>query len=104
MCKAVFSEGHPRNPYKQAKNTVRPSASFGVLSASSGVLSASFGVRPETMKWSCVSGRYSGSNLMSTDTLERGLSLLRSATMSIESDPLYQEMLKEKEVLLDAFQ
>lgn len=37
---------------------------------------------------------------MSTDTLDRGLSLLRSATMSLESDPLYQDMKKEKELLL----
>ena len=41
---------------------------------------------------------------MSTDTLDRGLSLLRSATMSLESDPLFQDMLKEKERLLVAWQ
>lgn len=41
---------------------------------------------------------------MSTATLDNGLMLLRSASMSLESDPLYQEMLAEKEKLQKAKQ
>lgn len=37
---------------------------------------------------------------MSTATLDRGLSLVRGATMSLSSDPLYAEMLVERERLL----
>ena len=37
---------------------------------------------------------------MSTETLDRGVELLRSATMSLESDPQYKKMLEEKEKLL----
>ena len=40
------------------------------------------------------------SSNMSTETLDKGLEILRGATMSLESDPQYQEMLKEKERLL----
>lgn len=38
--------------------------------------------------------------LMSTDTLGRGLAIVRSSTMSLENDPLYLAMLAEKEKLL----
>ena len=37
---------------------------------------------------------------MSTETLDRGLGVLRSATMSLESDPQYQLMVAEKQKLL----
>lgn len=41
-----------------------------------------------------------GSNMSSTSTLDRGLSLLLNNPMSLHDDPLYQEMLAEKERLL----
>ena len=40
------------------------------------------------------------SSNMSTETLDKGVEILRGATMSLESDPQYAEMLKEKERLL----
>ena len=44
--------------------------------------------------------RVKSQHLMSTETLDRGLSLIRSATMSLESDPQYALMLAEKQKLL----
>ena len=41
-----------------------------------------------------------GPPVMSSDSLVRGANILRSATMSLESDPKLQEMQKEKERLL----
>ena len=37
--------------------------------------------------------------MMSTETLLRGAGLVHKATMSLEADPLYQEMLEEKKRL-----
>lgn len=36
---------------------------------------------------------------MSSETLLRGVGILRMASMSIENDPLYQEMMEEKKKL-----
>lgn len=37
---------------------------------------------------------------MSTETLDKGLQIIRGATMSLDSDPQFAEMMKEKERLL----
>ena len=40
------------------------------------------------------------SRTLSTETLDRGVALLRQQTMSLESDPAYLELLAEREKLL----
>ena len=42
------------------------------------------------------------SHSLSTSSLLRGVGILRSQTMSLESDPKYQELLAERERLLAA--
>ena len=101
-----------RNTKKNEKHTRFHTFSKTIVSAYSGELSAYF---DETAAYFSVPGfgpcfhvllhcfflaRAFGPPVMSSDSLVRGSNILRSATMSLENDPKYQELQREKERLL----